>query len=142
MPHPLCFLGGWPVPDPLGYFSFAEMTFSENILATIKIMDLYQYKLLPTQSYWSNIFSSLECTWIGKLFYNILFFWKHKTNLILLLISPWTQIKQLSSDASLPILPSVGIKLSNRFLFSKFYNRNLKTFKSGLSSLTWCWSMA
>ena len=108
------------LPHPLGYLSFAEITFSENILTTIKIMDLYQYKLLPTQSYWSNIFSSLECTWISKLFYNILFFWKHKTNLILLLISPWTQIKQLSSHASPPILLSVGIKLSNRFLFSNF----------------------
>ena len=121
---------------------FLGWSCSENILAAIKTMDLSSTSFRPTQSYWSNIFSSLECTWIGKLFYKILFFWKDKTNLTLLLISPSNQIKQLSPYASLPNLPSVGIKLSNRFLFSKFYNRNWKAFKSVLNSLTWCWSIA
>ena len=62
-----------------------------------------------------TFFIHLECTWIGKLFTIFYSFGNRKSNLFLLLISPWTQIKQLSSDDSLPNLPSVEIKLSNIF---------------------------
>ena len=65
-------------------------------------------------------------------------FENRKSNLFLLLISPWTQIKQLNPYVSLPNLLFVGIKQSNKLSFSKLYNINLKTIKSRLSCLTCC----
>ena len=79
------------------FLSMDDLICSENILAVIKTMVLYQHKLLPTQSYWSNIFSSFRVHLDWKtLFTTFYSFESRKSNLFLLLISPWTQIKQLS----------------------------------------------
>ena len=53
-------------------------------------------------------------------------FESRKYNLFLLIISLWTHIKQLSPYDSLPNLPSVGIKLSNRFYSLNSTTENLK----------------
>ena len=101
------------------------------------IQNLY----LPNPTDLAFFFIRVHLDW-QTLFTTFYSFENKKSILFLLFISPWTQIKQLSSDVSLPNLPSVGIKLSNRLSFSKFYNRNLKESKLGLNSPTWCWSMA
>ena len=134
-------LGGWSIASSIRLFSSTWMILfcSGNKLSVIKKQwNFHQqtfYLPNPTDLTFFLHQSALGLANSLTIFYS---FWKQKSNLVLLLISSWIQIKQLDPYYSLPNILSIGIKLSNRLSFSKFYNINLKTVKPRLSCLTCC----
>ena len=112
---------------PLGCFSLLGCSsFAlENAISHEKQWIFINTNFLPTQSYWSNIFSSLECTWMGKLFFQHFILLKAKN--IIYFYSLFLHELRLNSWVHILlylIYQSIRIKQSNRFLFSKLYNIN------------------
>ena len=93
-------LGGWSVPHPLGcnFLHFALFSFSLKMLAAMKDNGILSnrastYPILLIY----HFFFFQSALGLANSFTNILFFWKKKTNLSLLFVSPWNHIIQLSS---------------------------------------------